>query len=207
MGLADMTSDPCPPGEVAVDQARQIRSPKMALGVDLNLSQQSHPLQSHWDHYYILWSVNPDLSFAFKMWRHFREDDWLLLIESLPHRFVGENEIICFESFLPVPDRLIPACEGHLAITLYTLWLSAGTLSNIVLKVPNLEFSEVDGLATCLNWEALALWHTDLSVHSSGGTGGAGAEAKIVMKRAWRKLKNVGSSGSKAASFVSKELK
>lgn len=56
-----------------------------------------------------------------------------------------------------MPERLIPAYEGQLAISLYSLLFSAGTLLNIVpLEVLNLEFIKVDGLATCLNWELLA---------------------------------------------------
>lgn len=63
-----------------------------------------------------------------------------------------------------MPERLIPAYEGQLAITLYSLLFSAGTLLNIVLlKVLSLEFIKVDGLATCLNWEALVLCANGLS--------------------------------------------
>lgn len=58
-----------------------------------------------------------------------------------------------------MPERLSPAYEGQPAVTLYSSLFSTGTLLNIVflLKVLSLEFIEVDGLATCLNWEALVL--------------------------------------------------
>ena len=63
-----------------------------------------------------------------------------------------------------MPERLILAYEGQLAIILYSLLFSAGTSLNIVLlKVLSLEFIKVDGLVTCLNWEVLALTEDGLS--------------------------------------------
>lgn len=98
---------------------------------------------------------------------------------------------LCFESILPVPERLSPAYEGQLAVTLYSLLFSTVTLLNIVflLKVLSLEFIKVDGLATRLNGKASVLCASGPShspACSSGRKEGTGAEAGKALKRALR---------------------
>jgi len=67
------------------------------------------------------------------------------------------------------------------------LLFSAGTLLNrvLLLKVLSLGFTKVNGIATCLNWEALVLCANGPSYSPLSVVEGTGAEAETTLKGAW----------------------